>query len=31
MYSRESVGPRMEPQGTLALTGSSCEELSRTT
>ena len=32
MYSRESVGPRMEPQGTPVLTGNSCEDFpSRTT
>ena len=32
MYSRKSVGPRMEPSGTPALTGYSCEEFpSRTT
>ena len=32
MYSRKSVGPRMEPSGTPALTGYSCEDfLSRTT
>ena len=32
MYSRKSVGPRMEPQGTPALTGYSCEDFpSRTT
>ena len=32
MYSRKSVGPRMEPWGTPALTRYSCEELpSRTT
>ena len=27
MYSRKSVGPRMEPWGTLALTRYSCEDL----
>ena len=27
MNSRESVGPRMESQGTPALTGYSCEQL----
>ena len=26
MYSRKSVGPRMEPWGTPALTGYSCED-----
>ena len=26
MYSRKSVGPRMEPWGTTALNGYSCEE-----
>ena len=26
MYSRESVEPRMEPRGTPALTGFSCED-----
>ena len=26
VYSRKSVGPRMEPWGTLALTGYSCED-----
>ena len=26
MYSRKSVGPRMEPRGTPALTGYSCED-----
>ena len=32
MYSRKSLGPRMEPSGTPALTGYSCEELpSKTT
>ena len=32
MYSRKSVGPRMDPSGTPALTGYSCERLpSRTT
>ena len=32
MYSRKSVGPRMELSGTPALTGYSCENfLSRTT
>ena len=32
MYSRKSVGPRMEPWGTPALTGYSCEDFpSRTT
>ena len=32
MYSRKSVGPRMEPSGTPALTGYSCEDFpSRTT
>ena len=32
MYSRKGVGPRMEPSGTLALTGYSCEDFpSRTT
>ena len=25
MYSRKSVGPRIEPQGTPALTGFTCE------
>ena len=27
MYNRKSVGPRMDPQGTPALTGYSCEDL----
>ena len=32
MYSRKSVGPRMDPWGTPALTGYSCEDfLSKTT
>ena len=32
MYSRKSVGPRMKPSGTPALTGYSCEDIpSRTT
>ena len=32
MYSQKSVGPRMNPWGTPALTGYSCEDfLSRTT
>ena len=31
MYSRKSVGPRMEPQGTPALTGYSCEDFSSRT
>ena len=32
MYSKKSVGPRMDPWGTSALTGYSCEEFpSRTT
>ena len=32
MYSRKSVGPRMEPWGTPALTGYSCQAFpSRTT
>ena len=32
MYSRKSVGPRMEPSGTPTLTGYSCEDFpSRTT
>ena len=32
MYSRKSVGPRMDPGGTPGLTGCSCEDfLSRTT
>ena len=32
MYSRKSVGPSMEPRGTRALTGYSCEDFpSRTT
>ena len=32
MYSRKSVGPEMEPWGTPALTGYSCEDFpSRTT
>ena len=32
MYSRNSAGPRMEPSGTPALTGYSCEDFpSRTT
>ena len=32
MYSRKSVEPRMEPRGTPALTGYSCEDFpSRTT
>ena len=32
MYSRKSIGPRMEPQATLALTGYSFEDFpSKTT
>ena len=32
MYSRKSVGPRIDPSGTPALTGYSCEDFpSRTT
>ena len=30
MYSRKSVGPRMEPLGTPALTGYSCEDFLHT-
>ena len=29
MYSRKSIGPRIEPCGTPALTGYSCEDLKR--
>ena len=30
MYSRKSAGPRMEPGGTPALTGYSCEDFPTT-